>query len=384
MTVGEDEAAGAPPDRPLRRGWTTGTCAAAAAKAAYAALITGEFPDPVEVTLPRGERPAFALATQRKEPGAATAGIVKDAGDDPDVTHGALVLATVRRGAPGAGVTFRAGEGVGTVTRPGLPVSPGEPAINPVPRRMIRAAIGEIARAAGQAGDVEVEIAIPGGEALAARTVNARLGIVGGLSILGTTGIVVPYSCAAWIYSIRQGIDVARAGGIDHVAGSTGATSEDAVRALHGFPDVALIDMGDFVGGMLKYLRAHPIPRVTIAGGVAKMTKLAQGLLDLHSKRGAVDLPALAEFAVAAGGSADLAARIAGANTTAQAFAQASAEGIALGDAVAAAAWQTAARVIADTEIALEIVLFDRDGKLVGRAPFRPAHDVAPSRKRRR
>jgi cobalt-precorrin-5B (C1)-methyltransferase len=384
MTVGEDEAAGAPPDRPLRHGWTTGTCAAAAAKAAYAALITGEFPDPVEVTLPRGERPAFALATQRKEPGAATAGIVKDAGDDPDVTHGALVLATVRRGAPGAGVTFRAGEGVGTVTRPGLPVSPGEPAINPVPRRMIRAAIGEIARAAGQAGDVEVEIAIPGGEALAARTVNARLGIVGGLSILGTTGIVVPYSCAAWIYSIRQGIDVARAGGIDHVAGSTGATSEDAVRALHGFPDVALIDMGDFVGGMLKYLRAHPIPRVTIAGGVAKMTKLAQGLLDLHSKRGAVDLPALAEFAVAAGGSAELAAGIAGANTAAQAFAQASAEGIALGDAVAAAAWQTAARVIADTEIALEIVLFDRDGKLVGRAPFRPAHDVAPSRKRRR
>jgi cobalt-precorrin-5B (C1)-methyltransferase len=384
MTVGEDEAAGASPDRPLRHGWTTGTCAAAAAKAAYAALITGEFPDPVEVTLPRGERPAFALATQRKEPGAATAGIVKDAGDDPDVTHGALVLATVRRGAPGAGVTFRAGEGVGTVTRPGLPVSPGEPAINPVPRRMIRAAIGEIARATGQAGDVEVEIAIPGGEALAARTVNARLGIVGGLSILGTTGIVVPYSCAAWIYSIRQGIDVARAGGFDHVAGSTGATSEDAVRALHGFPDVALIDMGDFVGGMLKYLRAHPIPRVTIAGGVAKMTKLAQGLLDLHSKRGAVDLPALAEFAVAAGGSAELAARIVGANTTAQAFAQASAEGIALGDAVATTAWQTAARVIADTEIALEIVLFDRDGKLVGRAPFRPAHDGAPSRKRRR
>jgi cobalt-precorrin-5B (C1)-methyltransferase len=384
MTVGEDEAAGAPPDRPLRHGWTTGTCAAAAAKAAYAALITGEFPDPVEVTLPRGERPAFALATQRKEPGAATAGIVKDAGDDPDVTHGALVLATVRPGAPGTGVTFRAGEGVGTVTRPGLPLPPGEPAINPVPRRMICAAIAEIAKATGQAGDVEVEIAIAGGEALAARTVNARLGIVGGLSILGTTGIVVPYSCAAWIYSIRQGIDVARAGGFDHVAGSTGAASEDAVRALHGLPDVALIDMGDFVGGMLKYLRSHPIPRVTIAGGVAKMTKLAQGLLDLHSKRGAVDLPALAEFAAAAGGSAALAANIAGANTTAQAFAEANAEGIALGDAVATAAWQTAARVVADTEIALEIVLFDRDGKLVGRVPFRPAHEAAPSRKRRR
>jgi cobalt-precorrin-5B (C1)-methyltransferase len=380
----DEEEAGAAPDGPLRRGWTTGTCAAAAAKAAYAALITGDFPDPVEVSLPRGQRPAFALATQRKEAGAAIAGIVKDAGDDPDVTHGALILATVRPGAPGAGVTFRAGEGVGTVTRPGLPVPPGEPAINPVPRRMIRAAIEEVAAANGRTADVDVEIAIPGGEALAARTVNARLGIVGGLSILGTTGIVVPYSCAAWIHSIYSGIDVARAGGFAHVAGSTGSTSEEAVRALHGLPDVALIDMGDFVGGMLKYLRTHPIPRVTIAGGVGKMTKLAQGLLDLHSKRGAVDRAALAAVARASGGLPALAARIAGANTTAQAFADARAEGIALGDAVAAAAWQTAARVVADTEINLEIVLFDRDGRLVGRAPFRPAHEAAPSRKRRR
>jgi cobalt-precorrin-5B (C1)-methyltransferase len=384
MAAGEDEAGAAPPDRPLRRGWTTGTCAAAAAKAAYAALITGEFPDPVEVTLPRGERPAFALAMHHADSDAATAGIVKDAGDDPDVTHGALILATVRAGASGAGVTFRAGEGVGTVTRPGLPLPPGEPAINPVPRRMIRAAIAEIAAATGQAGDVDVEIAIPGGEALAARTVNGRLGIVGGLSILGTTGIVVPYSCAAWIHSIHRGIDVARAGGFEHVAGSTGSASEEAVRALHGLPDVALIDMGDFVGGMLKYLRGHPIPRVTIAGGVAKMTKLAQGLLDLHSKRGAVDLPALAALASAAGGSPVLAARIAGANTTAQAFAEAGADGIALGDTVAAAAWETAAGVVADTDIAIEIILFDRDGRLVGRAPFRPVHEAAPSRKRRR
>jgi cobalt-precorrin-5B (C1)-methyltransferase len=381
----EDESLGAAPDRPLRRGWTTGTCAAAAAKAAYAALVTGEFPDPVEIVLPRGERPAFALATQRKEAGAATAGIVKDAGDDPDVTHGALILATVRPGTRGAGVTFRAGEGVGTVTRPGLALPPGEPAINPVPRRMIRGAIAEVAVANGETADVEVEIAIPGGEALAARTVNARLGIIGGLSILGTTGIVVPYSCAAWIHSIHRGIDVARAGGFDHVAGSTGATSEAAVRALYGLPDVALIDMGDFVGGMLKYLRTHPIPRVTIAGGVAKMTKLAQGMLDLHSKRGAVDLPALAALAIRAGGSRALAQHIAAdANTAAQAFADACEEGISLGDAVAAVAWQTAAGVVADADIAVEIILFDRDGGLVGRAPFRSAHEAAPSRKRRR
>src|SRR6266481_7743493 len=178
---------------PLRRGWTTGACAAAAAKAAYSALLTGEFPDPVEATLPKGQRPSFALAVMRQDQDSATAGIVKDAGDDPDVTHGALVLATVRSARPGAGVVFRAGEGVGTVTRPGLPVPPGEPAINPVPRRMICDAIAEVAAAARGSGDVEVEIGVADGERLAARTLNARLGIVGGLSILGTTGIVVPY-----------------------------------------------------------------------------------------------------------------------------------------------------------------------------------------------
>ena len=193
------------------------------------------------------------------------------------MTHGALVVATVRLGAPGSGVIFRAGEGVGTVTRPGLPLPPGEPAINPVPREMIRTAIAEVAALHGGSGDVVVELSIPGGEKIAERTLNGRLGIVGGLSILGTTGIVVPYSCSAWIHSIHRGIDVARAAGLDHVAGATGATSEAAIARLYGLPDAALIDMGDFVGGMLKYLRRHPVPRVTVAGGMAKMTKLGRG-----------------------------------------------------------------------------------------------------------
>jgi cobalt-precorrin-5B (C1)-methyltransferase len=371
-------------DRPLRRGWTTGACATAAAKAAYAALLTGEFPDPVEVTLPRGERPSFALAVNRMDATSATAGVVKDAGDDPDVTHGALVLATVRAGAPGSGVVFRAGEGVGTVTRAGLPIPPGEPAINPVPRQMIRQAIAEIAATASAVGDVEVEIAIPGGEALAARTLNARLGIVGGLSILGTTGIVVPYSCSAWIYSIYQGVDVARAAGLTRVAGSTGSTSEAAVQRLYDLPEIALIDMGDFVGGMLKYLRKHPVPQVIIAGGVGKLTKLAQGLLDLHSKRGTVDFAVLAALAQAAGGSAALHDRIVASNTAAEAFGLAAVEGVALGDAVARAAQQTAMRVVAGRDIAVEVVLFDREGRCVGQAPFASAHDAAPPRNRRR
>ncbi len=354
-------------DVPLRRGWTTGTCATAAARAAFAALHGAGFPDPVEIALPGGARPAFALASSESGPGFARAGVVKDAGDDPDVTHGALVLATVRPAPAGSGVLFRAGEGVGTVTRPGLPVPPGEPAINPVPRSMIRATIAEEAQRLGIPPDAEVEIAIPGGALIAERTLNGRLGIVGGLSILGTTGIVVPYSCAAWIDTIHRGIDVARALRLGHVAGATGNTSEVAVKALYGLEEPALIDMGDFVGGMLKYLRRHPVDRITVAGGVAKMTKLAQGLLDLHSKRGEVDRAWLAERAREAGAGDALVDVILGCNTAAEAFDIARRERVDLGSAVAEGARRTAAACLGRAE-GLDVVLFDRTGRLVGRA----------------
>jgi cobalt-precorrin-5B (C1)-methyltransferase len=363
MTEADDER-----KPPLRRGWTTGACAAAAARAAYTALLSGSFPDPVSILLPGGQRPVFALALQEHGAGFARAGVVKDAGDDPDVTHGALVIARVSAGVPGAGVVFRAGDGVGTVTRPGLPLPVGEPAINPMPRRIIGTAIAEAAAELGGSGDVVVEISIPGGEKLAERTLNGRLGIIGGLSILGTTGIVVPYSCAAWIASIHRGIDVARAAGLSHVAGATGATSEAAVRALCGLPEQALIDMGDFVGGMLKYLRQHPVPRVTIAGGMGKMTKLGQGLLDLHSKRGAVDLGFLAALT-----SGETAQRIAAANTAKHAFEIAEAAGFDLAAGVAAAAWTTAATCLGRADCELDVAIFDRDGGLLARTGFKPA-----------
>lgn len=338
---------------PLRRGWTTGACAAAAAKAAYAALCGGGFPDPVDIPLPRGGRTAFTLAQSSLHDGVAMAAIVKDAGDDPDVTHGALVRVRLWHG--GTGVTFRAGPGVGTVTRAGLPVPPGEPAINPVPRAMIRAALDEVAPGA----DLVVEIGVDGGEALAARTLNGRLGIVGGLSILGTTGVVVPYSCAAWIDSIHRGIDVARAAGLRHVAGATGSTSEAAVARLHDLPDMALLEMGDFVGGMLRYLRRHPVPIVTVAGGIAKMTKLAQGRMDLHSARGSVDMAALAVLAGLP--------EIAGAVSVAEAFALTEQRGIDLGGVVARAAWRVAADALDGAGMTVEVAVFDREGRLRGR-----------------
>jgi cobalt-precorrin-5B (C1)-methyltransferase len=246
----------------------------------------------------------------------------------------------------------------------------GEPAINPMPRQMIRQAIEEASRDIGGPPDVEVEISIPGGEELALKTLNPRLGIVGGLSILGTTGIVVPYSCAAWIHTIHRGIDVARAAGLTHVAGATGSTSESAVQRLHGLPEQALIDMGDFAGGMLKYLRRHPVARVTVAGGFAKLSKLGQGLLDLHSRSGSVDFGWLSERVFEAGGDEAAIAAARSANTANEVLEMAQRLALPLGTVVAEHAWRTAAKALAAAEAELEIAIFDRQGGLVGRTPF--------------
>lgn len=342
------------PEGELRRGWTTGACATAAVKAAFAALKTGQFPDPVTIILPKGETPAFALALEGRGEGWARAGIIKDAGDDPDVTHGCVVIATVRE--KGTGVTFKAGEGVGTVTRGGLPVSPGEPAINPKPREMMRAVIAELG-----GKNVEIEISIPNGEALAQKTWNPRLGIVGGLSILGTTGIVHPFSCAAWIASIHSGVDVARAMGLSHVAGCTGSTSEDAVRAHYGLPLEAMLDMGDFAGGLLKYLRDHPVARVTIGGGFGKMVKLAQGALDLHSGRSQVDLDWLSGVVPELPRE-----KILTANTAQQVLEMADRVGLA--NRVAALALDQVREVLREAPVTPDVMIVSRQGAIIGHA----------------
>jgi cobalt-precorrin-5B (C1)-methyltransferase len=342
------------PEGELRRGWTTGACATAAVKAAFTALRRGQFPDPVSIMLPKGETPAFALALEERGDGWARAGIVKDAGDDPDVTHGCLVIATVREG--GSGVRFKAGKGVGTVTRAGLPVAVGEPAINPVPRQMMQQVIAELG---GQ--NVEIEISIPDGAALALKTWNPRLGIAGGLSILGTTGVVHPFSCAAWIASIHRGVDVARAMGLGHVAGCTGSTSEDAVRAHYGLPIEAMLDMGDFAGGLLKYLRDHPVARVTIGGGFGKIVKLGQGALDLHSGRSQVDRDWLSALAPELPHE-----RVLRANTAQEVLDMAG--GLDLADRVAGAALVTVRQVLRGAKVEADVLVVSRGGEIVGRA----------------
>jgi cobalt-precorrin-5B (C1)-methyltransferase len=361
----EADAGLAKPDVPLRRGWTTGACATAATKAALTALLTGDFPDPVSITLPKGETPSFALILELMSGETARAGIVKDAGDDPDVTHGATIISEVVRGLPGSGVTFRAGEGVGTVTKAGLPIEPGEPAINPVPRHMMTTEVEALCREHGIAPDIQVTISIPDGAEIAQKTWNPRLGIVGGLSILGTTGIVHPFSCAAWIHSIHRGVDVARAAGLRHISGSTGSTSETAVQALYALPEIALIDMGDFAGGLLKYLRAHPIERVTIAGGFAKITKLAHGAMDLHSSRSQVDLNFLAEISLQAGLKEEATNRIKAANTAQEALEIASNNGFDLARPIAERARSACLAILQGAPVAIEILITDRKGQII-------------------
>lgn len=317
----------------------------------------GVVPKSVGIILPKGETPEFAIAQSDLGDGWAEAAVTKDAGDDPDVTHGALIKVRV---SSGKGIEFAAGDGVGTVTKAGLPIEIGEPAINPVPRQMMRGIVEELAKELGQPADVKITISIPGGVEIAKKTWNGRLGIVGGLSILGTTGIVRPFSCAAWIASIHRGIDVARADGLTHVAGCTGATSEKIVQDIYDLPVHAMLDMGDFYGGLMKYLLRHPIDRITIGGGIGKIAKLAQGARDLHSGRSQVDFNKLNEVSLAAG-----LCDVSDANTAFEALERA---GPALGQAIAQGALLQIRDMIGAVPISADVVVIDRAGSIVGRA----------------
>ena len=355
------------PEGTLRRGWTTGACAAAAAAAALKALLSGDFPTNIRIHLPSGKKPNFTVFQTQMTDGTARASVIKDAGDDPDITHGAEIVAEVQFANVGNGITFLAGEGVGTVTLPGLPLPLGEPAINPAPRQIIADNLKRIAKKFDGKLDLTVRISIPGGEILAKKTMNGRLGIRGGLSILGTTGVVIPYSCASWIHSIHRGIDVARANGVDHLTAATGSSSEAAIRNQFEMLDIALIDMGDFAGGMLKYLRTHPVSRLTIAGGFAKLTKLAQGNMDLHSGRSSIDFIRLAETLKTAGGNLKEIKAARQANTAMAVLEIATRSHLPLADLIAAGARETARAILSgDTEI--EVVIFNRQGCKVGHA----------------
>ena len=305
----------------LRTGWTTGTCAAAAAKAAARALLSGEAQKEVEIKLPRkGEEKRVRFTVERCEVKAswAEAVVVKDAGDDPDVTHGAHLTARVSW-REGPGIELRRGEGVGVVTKPGLGLPVGGPAINEVPRRMIFYSIEEVLDP--EEHGIRVVISVPNGERMAEKTTNPRLGIVGGISILGTTGIVRPFSTASWRASVGQAVDVMGAQGHDAFVLSTGGLTEKAaMRLLPDLEEVCFIEVGDFTGHALKKAVKNKLKRIFFVGMVGKLAKLAAGVMMTHWTRSKVDNDLLAEITAKTGGSEELVKEVQNANTARHAY----------------------------------------------------------------
>jgi cobalt-precorrin-5B (C1)-methyltransferase len=353
--------------RKLRRGYTTGSCATAAATAATRALLEQRSLDSVTIHLPAGVDATFRLERCRFDARSAECAVIKDAGDDPDVTHRAEVAARVTFG-DGAGLELAGGVGIGVVTRPGLGLTVGGPAINPVPRRMIVEHVTAAATGVLAEQGLQVEVSMPRGEELARRTLNGRLGIVGGLSILGTSGLVIPYSTAAWRASVEQAVDVAAANGQLHVVLSTGSRSEKYAQALLPLPELAFVEMGEFTGHALRRCARRGVQRVTLVGMVGKMSKIAQGHMMTHVAGNQVDLAFLATVAADCGASAELQDAIRAANTARHFQEMALAAGLRdVFDRLAELVCEQCSAVVKGA-LAVECLLFDFDASLLGRA----------------
>ena len=288
----------------MRTGYTTGSCAAAAAKAAVTTLLTGQPTGDVTIHLPVGQDAAFHIhRCEWVDDQRVLCSVIKDGGDDPDATHGAEICVTVNRAPDQSGLKITGGPGVGTVTRPGTGIEVGEPAVTRVPRRMMAESVSAAAQSAGldaEAGFV-AQVAVTGGEEIALKTTNARLGVLGGISILGSTGVVQPFSTAAWRASVHLAVDVAATNGLDHVVLSTGTRSEEYSRRHLDLPDMAYIEAGIFSGPSMKRCVMRNIQRATHVGMVGKFSKMAMGYFVTHVAGNQVDTNFLAELAAECG-----------------------------------------------------------------------------------
>ncbi|OPA77710.1 cobalt-precorrin-5B (C(1))-methyltransferase [Paenibacillus selenitireducens] len=304
---------------PIRHGYTTGSCATATAKAALMALITQEEQTGVRIRIPIGEEVYFQLESCEHSLNFAVAAVIKDGGDDPDATHGARIEASVSW-LEEPGIVLDGGIGVGRVTKPGLPVEVGEAAINPVPRKMIREAVQGVLEVFEQSHrGVKVVISVPSGEEIAKKTLNGRLGIIGGISILGTRGTVVPFSTAAYKASVAQAIRVAERCGCDHIVLSTGGRTEKYGMDMYpDLPEEAFVEMGDFVGFALTMCKRQGIRKVTLVGMMGKFSKVAEGVMMVHSKSSSVNFQFLADVAAQVGADEDTVQQILEANTASQ------------------------------------------------------------------
>ncbi|MHB1557034.1 MAG: cobalt-precorrin-5B (C(1))-methyltransferase [Isosphaeraceae bacterium] len=357
------------PRENLRTGYTTGACATAATAAALGALVRQENVREVTIPLPIGRDATFVLHSCAHTRDEGRASVIKDAGDDPDVTHGAEIRARVTW-SDRPGVHFLRGVGVGLVTRRGLSISPGEPAINPVPRQMMTDAVGRILAGSGRDRDgVNVEISVPAGEVLAAKTFNPRLGIVGGISILGTTGIVEPYSTSAWLASVLQGIDVAVAQDCRHLVLTVGAGGERFARPLFDLPEVAFVQVGPFFGEAVRRCGSAGVDRVSLLSMIGKLAKFAAGHESVHSRDGTQDFHFLAEVAREAGAGDDLIGRVLAGNTAQEVSELMTGAGLTGFHERICRRARTFGASIAPGAIDLEVILMDRFGKVLARSP---------------
>ena len=304
--------------RGMRTGYTTGSCAAAAAKAATLRLLLGSPVPEVTIRLPVGEDANFSIhRCEQVDEQRVLCSVIKDGGDDPDATHGAEICVTVSRDPDLSGLQIIGGPGVGTVTRPGTGIEVGEPAVTRVPRRMMADSVSEAAVAAGlePGAGIVAQVSVTGGEEIAKQTTNARLGVLGGISILGSTGVVQPFSTAAWRASVHLAVDVAAANGLSHVVLSTGTRSEEYSRNFLDLPDMAYIEAGIFSGPSLKRCAMRNIGRATHVGMVGKFSKMAMGYFVTHVAGNQVDTGFLAELAAQCGATPAVQEEIRGASS---------------------------------------------------------------------
>jgi cobalt-precorrin-5B (C1)-methyltransferase len=354
----------------LRTGYTTGTTATAATKGALYALITGRPVEQVTVSLPKGKTATIKIAWTRKEGGSVTCASIKDGGDDPDVTHGAEICSTVSFSDVAGQVRIEGGKGVGRVTKPGLGLEIGTAAINSTPIAMLRQAVSEVAAEQLKKRGVDVTISVPKGEEIAKKTDNPRLGIVGGISILGTTGIVLPYSTASFAAAIRQSLDVAVAMGADTAVLTTGGRSEDFARTLFpALPDHSFVQMGDFAGYSVRQCAAKKMKKAVIAGFIGKLTKMAIGVKQTHVRGSHVDMGFLAAIAEQAGAPRNVVDEIRQANTARHAgeiVARSNVRGFY--DLLCKNVHKQMSEHSAG-RVQLEVVMFDFDGRVLARYP---------------
>ncbi len=355
----------------LRTGYTTGTTAAAATKGALYALINGKPIEQVTVSLPKSRTATLKIAwTKNESDGKVTCAAIKDGGDDPDATHGAEICSTVSFSKNATHICIDGGKGVGRVTKPGLGLEIGKAAINPTPLNMLEQAVREVAGHKLEKQGVDILISVPNGEEIAKRTDNPRLGILGGISILGTTGLVLPYSTASFAASIRQGLDVACAMGADTVVLTTGGRSEDFAKELFKFPDHCFIQMGDFAGYSIKQCaNKMTIRQVIIAGFIGKLTKMAMGIKQTHVAGSHIDMEFMAQLAAECKAPQNVIKEIRSANTARHVSEIIKKNNIQSYYNYLCKKVSEQMREHARDQLQIEVILFEFDGTVIGRYP---------------